>query len=200
MAVSASIPVSLVLQRLHDSAPPDTFTLAWLMGSLRKRSFGIIILLLGLAAVAPGVAFAAGLLLMIPGCQLILGHARPVFPRRIANRPIPIRHLAALVQRTVPVLRRIETLIHPRWRTPAEATGRLVGGAVVLLSAILVFIPVPFSNVIPALAIVLIALAWLEEDGMLLTIALLCGLGIFAVAVAMAWEALRGAEWIARLL
>ncbi len=58
-------------------------------------------LLLGLAATVPGVSVGAGLLLMIPACQLILGHTTPVFPRRIAVHPIPTRHLAALVQRAV---------------------------------------------------------------------------------------------------
>jgi len=37
------------------------------MGSLRKRSFGIIMLLLTLVAIAPGVLIVAGLLRMIPG-------------------------------------------------------------------------------------------------------------------------------------
>jgi hypothetical protein len=36
----AFVPASIVLQRLHDAAPPDHFTLGWPMGSLRKRSFG----------------------------------------------------------------------------------------------------------------------------------------------------------------
>jgi hypothetical protein len=170
------------------------------MSSLGKRSFGFVMLLLGLAAIAPGVSVAAGLLLMIPACQLILGHAAPAFPRRVANRPIPVRHFAALVQRAVPILRRIETLIHPRWRTPVDPTARLVGVAVVLLSSTLIFIPVPLSNVIPALVIVLISLAWLEDDGLLLAIALVSGLVVSTLALAAVWETVRGAEWIGRLL
>jgi hypothetical protein len=78
------------------------------LGSLRKRSFGIIMLLLALVAMAPGVAIVAGLLLMIPACQMIVGKPAPVFPRWIAARPLPTRHLAALVQRAVPVLRYFE--------------------------------------------------------------------------------------------
>jgi len=41
-----------VLQRLHDDAPTEHFTLDWLMGSLRKRSFGTIMLLLPLISPA----------------------------------------------------------------------------------------------------------------------------------------------------
>jgi hypothetical protein len=109
----ALIPASVLLQRLHDEAPPDHFTLGWLMGRLHKRSFGLIMLLLAVVAIAPGVSIVAGLLLMIPAFQMIAGQHMPVFPRRIAVRPLPTRHLAALVQRAVPVLRYLEKLIHP---------------------------------------------------------------------------------------
>ena len=53
----AYIPTSVVLQQLHDEAPTDHFTLGWLMGSLRKRSFGIIMLLLALVARAADFEF-----------------------------------------------------------------------------------------------------------------------------------------------
>ena len=118
----AFIPTSVVLQGLHDEAPTDHFTLGWLMGSLRRRSFGIIMLLLALVAMAPGVSIIAGLLLMIPAFQMIAGQPAPVFPRRIAARPLPTRHLAALVQRAVPVLRYLEKAIHPRWPTPLDCS------------------------------------------------------------------------------
>jgi hypothetical protein len=172
-----------VLQRLHDELPEDHFTLGWLMGNLRERSFGIVILLFGLAAVAPGVSVAAGLLLVIPASQMILGHAAPFFPRRIADHPFPARHLAALVLRIVPMLRHLEKMIHPRWRSVLDASGHLVGVMVVIMCASLVLIPIPASNVVPALVIVLISLAWLEEDGLLLVIAMLAGLVVSARAI-----------------
>src|ERR1700716_3934891 len=167
------IPASVVLQRLHDEVPTDHFTLGWLMDGLHKPSFGIITLLLALVAIAPGLSIVAGLLLMIPAFQMITGKPAPVFPRRIATRSLPTKHLAAVVQRSLPVLRYLEKVVHPRWHTPLEATKRLVGTVVVVLSATLVFIPMPLSNVVPALVIALISLAYLEEDGVLLSIALL---------------------------
>jgi len=65
------VPASVLLQRLHDEAPADHFTLGWLMGRLHKRSFGPIMLLLAVVAIAPGVSIVAGLLLMIPASQMI---------------------------------------------------------------------------------------------------------------------------------
>ena len=185
-----------MLQRLHDEAPADHFTLGWLMGRLHKRSFGLIMLLLAVVAIAPGVSIVAGLLLMIPAFEMIADQRMPVFPRRIAVRPLPTRHLAALVQRAVPVLRYLEKLIHPRWPTPLDATKRLVGVVVVLLNITLLFTPVPLSNVVPALVIALISLAYLEEDGFLLAIALLASVIVLAVEFATVWETIRGAKWI----
>src|SRR4029453_13015689 len=80
------VPTSAVLQRLHDEVPANHFTLGWLMQRLRKRSFGIIMLLLALVAIVPGLSIVAGLLLMIPAFQMIAGKPAPVFPRRVATR------------------------------------------------------------------------------------------------------------------
>ena len=195
----AFVPTSVVLQRLHDEAPKDHFTLGWLMGSLRKRSFGIIMLLLAVVAIAPGISVVAGLLLMIPAFQMIAGQPAPVFPRRIAIRLLPTRHLAALVQRAVPVLKFLEKMIRPRWPTPLEATKRLVGTVIVILNIIVVFAPIPFSNIAPALVIALISLAYLEEDGLLLSIALLAAVILLTVAGTVVWQLVLGAKWLGGL-
>jgi hypothetical protein len=118
-----------VLQRLHDEAPTDHFTLGWLMGSLRRRSFGIIMLLLTLVAIAPGVSIVA-LLLMIPAFQMIAGQPAPVFPRGIAARSLPTRHLAALVQRAVPVLRYFGPPLRLTLQTQALHSETTLEGAV----------------------------------------------------------------------
>ena len=63
----------------------------------------------------------------------------------------------------------------------------------------LLFTPLPLSNIVPALVIALIALAYLEEDGLLLSIALLAAVIVLAVEVALVWETVRGAKWISGL-
>ena len=152
-------------------------------------SVGIIMLLLAVVALAPGISIVAGLLLMIPAFQMIEGRPAPVFPRRVA----------ALVQSAVPVLRYLEKMIHPRWPTPLEATKRLVGTVVVILNITVVFTPIPLGAVVPALVIALISLAYLEEDGLLLSIALLAAVIVLTVTVTAVWQTVVGAECISRL-
>ena len=193
-----SVPISEILQQLHDGAPPDHFTLGWLMNGLRGQSFGVVMLLLAVLAIAPGVCLVPALLLMIAASQMIAGRPTPVFPRWLAARPLPTRHLGAIVQRAVPVMRHLERAIHPRWPVPSVAARCLVGIAVILLSARLILAPFPLSNILPALVMVLILLAWLENDGLVLAIALLLGFGVLAVDLWLVRRVILGAEWISR--
>jgi hypothetical protein len=185
---------SVVLQQLRAEAPRDYVSLGWLMGRLHKRSFGMIMLLLALVAAVPGVSIFAGLLLMIPALQMVAGKPAPIFPRGIAARPLPTRRLDVLMQRAIPVLRYLERMIHPRWPTPLEGTKRLVGVIVVMLNSVLVLAPIPLTNVVPALVIALISLAYLEEDGLVLSIALLAAIIVMTIAGAVVWETVLGGK------
>jgi hypothetical protein len=195
----APVLASVVLQGLLDDAPADHFTLGWLLGRLHRRSFGVMMLLLALISMVPGISIVAGLLLAVPALEMIAGRMIPVFPRRIATRPLPTRHLARVVQRAVPVLKYVEKAIRPRWHTLLDATKRLIGVAVLLLTVTIVLTPVPLMQVAPALVIALLSLAYLEEDGVLLSITLLLAIALLAIATAAVWGMVVGAVWINRL-
>lgn len=185
------VPTSMVLEHLIRAAPAGQVSLAWLTGQLRTRSFGIVLLLLGVCGLLPVVSPAAGLVLAIPASQMIRAHPAPVFPRRIAQRSVPTARLAAMLLRIIPALRFLERFIRPRWATPFKATKRVVGGVVLLLGLALLA-PLPLSNVPVSLTVVLIAFAYLEEDGILLAAALLVALGLFAVGLGAAWGTVAG--------
>jgi hypothetical protein len=69
----------------------------------------------------------------------------------------------------------------------------VVGIAVVLLSARLILTPIPLSNILPAVVIALISLAYTEEDGLMLSICLLVGFVIIAIDLAVVWQIMSGA-------
>ncbi|MBX6741347.1 MAG: exopolysaccharide biosynthesis protein [Acetobacteraceae bacterium] len=198
--MEARTPTSAVLVQLLDEAPAAQVTLDWLMDRLGDRSFGIVLLLLALLGLLPGVAILAAVMLMVPATQMILARPGPVFPRRLGARRFEVRRLASLVHRATPVLRWLERFIRPRWATPFETTKRVVGGVVLLLAAVALLTPLPLSNVPPALAIMLIAFAYLEEDGVLLCAALAVALAMVAMAGMLAWEAMGAAGWVHGLL
>jgi hypothetical protein len=185
------IAASVILQELHETAPADYFTLGWLMDRLQKQSFGLIMLLLAIVAIAPGISIVGGLLLLIPAFQMIAGRSAPIFPRWIANRSLPTKHLGAVVQRAISVLKFLERVVRPRFPTPPELTKRVVGLFVALLCARLLLMPIPLSNILPAVLIALISLGYLEDDGALLSIGLLATVVVLAVDLGLVWEVLH---------
>jgi hypothetical protein len=173
-------PTSTVLQNLLLNAPADYVTFDWLISELRERSFGLVMLLMGLVALIPGGSTFMGVLLIFPALQMILARRSPSLPRFIAARKISTERLDAVMQRTVRALRHVEHFIRPRWRTPVETTKRAVGFVLLALAPTLA-LPFPFSHVIPALVVMLLALAYLEEDGLLLAVAF--GAAVVSLAI-----------------
>ena len=74
------IPTSQLFRAILAGAPRDHVTLAWMLGNLRRRSFGMIMLLLGLIAMIPGVCVLAGFVLGILGFQMMMAHETPLCP------------------------------------------------------------------------------------------------------------------------
>ena len=174
---------STLLQELYDGAPAGHFTLQWLMLSLRKLSYPGLIFFTAVVAVVPGISVPAGLLLLALAIQMLARRPTPTFPRWIASRPLPTDKLSVSLKHAIPVLRGVEKAVHPRWPTALAASRRIVALVILLLTVRLLVWPLPLSNVLPAATISFIALSDLEEDGLMLTLALLAamiGLGLDA--------------------
>ena len=65
-----------------------------------------------------------------------------------------------------------------------------------LLDITLTFTPLPLSNIIPALLIGLISLAYLQQDGLVLSVALTLAAMLLTADLLAVRETIRGAEWI----
>jgi hypothetical protein len=194
-------PSSRVLADLLHQAPPECFTLGWLMATLHQRSFGIVVLFLGLLATTPIGSTVPGLMLAAVALQMIAGRRELVFPQFITARSLPTRYLSRVGGLAIPVMQYLEKAVHPRWPAAFEAAKRFVGVMVLLLTAVLLLTPVPLSNIAPAIVIALISLAYLEEDGLLLCFALLAAVVLISVASAAVWGTIVGAAaFISRML
>jgi hypothetical protein len=165
-------------------------SIGWLMNELGDRSFGVTLLVMAIIALMPGASAFVGVLIAWPAIQLILGHDKAVLPQLLARREISVDRLARLIALVAPRLAWVERLIRPRSPTLFETTRRMTGTAMLLLGLTLVS-PVPFTHVMPALVIMMLALAYLEEDGLALLLALLAALCSLGVTAATLWGAVE---------
>ena len=185
------VPASSVMRDVLDEAPHVVVTLGWIMERLDRRSFGLIMLLLALLASLPILSLIAGPLIIWIAAEMILDRPRPRLPRFVACRAISTPRVAMLIERMVPVLRWLERFIRPRWATPFTMTKRTLGVMLLLLGVSLLN-PVPFSHVIPALVIMGIALAYLENDGVMLALALVAAFASLVATAVTVWATVYG--------
>lgn len=180
------VPTSEVLEDLLGRAPADQVTFAWIVANLRERSFGVVFLVLALIGLLPGASLPIAVLLPVPAVQLIRARPEPRLPRFIANRQVATPRLARMVARLTPLLKRLERVVRPRWLAEFDATERIVGVTILFMAASM-FSPFPFSHVLPLLVTMLIAVAYLEDDGLLLCIALFAAVVSLAITAAVLW-------------
>jgi hypothetical protein len=170
----STIHMSVILRRLVDNVPSDTFTLNWVVENMPNRSYGVVILFLGLISFIPIISIFSRLLIMLFTLQIVLGFRHPTLPERIMMRALPSHHLRKLPSYTFSALTYIEKTIRPRWELYLGVR-RLSGVIVFLLSLISLLAPIPFANVPAAAITVLMALAYLEHDGLLLVFTQILG-------------------------
>ncbi len=180
-----------MLDRAEDARVP----VSWLLGELGERSFGLTLLGMAVIALVPGASTFMGLLIAWPSIQLVLGHQTVVLPQLVARREIAVDRLARIVAVVAPRLAWVERLIRPRWPDFFQMMRRLTGVGMLLLGLTLLA-PLPFTHVVPALVIMLLALAYLEEDGCMLLIALFAALCSLAVTGMAVWGTVETIDWL----
>ncbi|HYD07125.1 MAG TPA: exopolysaccharide biosynthesis protein [Reyranella sp.] len=188
-------PTSIELSQMLDRARDPRVPVAWVIEQLGRRSFGLTFLALGVVALLPGASTLVGVLLAWPAIQLLLGHDVTALPRVVARRTVSVDRLARVIGRLRPRLEWLERLIRPRWPDLFRTT-RWMTGLVMLLLGLTMVSPVPFGHVVPALVVMLLAVAYMEEDGLALLVALVGALVSLAITAATVWGTVATVDWL----
>ena len=142
----------------------------------------------------PGVSTVFGLVITLIGLGVALNRV-PWLPGRLMNRTIERIHLVPALERGAKLFARLDKLVRPRLlalthgATVNRFNGFLLVGCALLLMAPLGLIP--FSNTLPAVAILCLAAGMLQRDGIFVLLGYVTMLatlvyfgGLFATAVA----------------
>ena len=185
----------------------ETVTLREVMCLLQGRGFVLLIMLLALPFCTPvplpGLSTPFGLIIVIIGARLALG-AKPWLPSRLLDTRLSPKIFAKVFAFTRRIILGFERLLRPRmlWVTSSARRQQLHGVPIVICALMLLLpLPVPFSNVVPAWGVMLIAGGLLERDGAfiiagyvasLVTMAFFFAIGFFGVeTVDFVWKWMR---------
>jgi hypothetical protein len=162
------VPVSALLYALAHDDSRDRIAVRDLLDVLGDRALAALMFVFSVPnvlPVPPGTSAVLGAPLIFLAAQLALG-LRPWLPAVIASRSMTRADFATLIRRIGPWLGRAERMLRPRALWIALPPMEYVIGLICLLLAIVLTLPVPLGNMLPALAISLLALGVLERDGL----------------------------------
>ncbi|MGB8818998.1 MAG: exopolysaccharide biosynthesis protein [Rhizobiaceae bacterium] len=179
-------PLSRVLRDFAHNNTGDV-SLGSLRTALGDRSFAALLVVFSsinlIPILPPGSTIVFGIPPLIIAVQMILGQKSVWLPKTLLDRSFGAERFKSIMRSVTPRLRRLEHYIKPRmWPFPVMLGERLVGVLCALLS-ILVILPIPGANWIPAFAMVLMGLSLSQRDGILLTLGLGIGIGFLLFLV-----------------
>ncbi len=171
------------------SHPEPRISLGVLRDALGDRGFGVLLFIFALPNLVPVniplLSAVLGLPLVLLAAQLTYGRHKPWFPRWLTERSFPREGFANVVLRSLPYLEGAERLLRPRLTVLLSWTGERLIGLAILILALVLFLPIPFANWLPACAIAIIGLAIVEKDGLAVLVGLAVGVASLAVAAAV---------------
>lgn len=138
---------------------------------MHSRGYTALLILLAMPFCTPiplpGLSAPFGLVIAFIGLRLALGQ-KPWLPARLLDTQLPPKFFPRFLTVTRRFLRWLEHFLKPRLSHLVRwPLARRVMGAMICVCGLLMTLPlpIPFSNGLPALAVVLLAAAMLEEDG-----------------------------------
>jgi hypothetical protein len=177
--------IARTLLRLAAGPGSDRVSVADLLRAFGPHAPAVLTLLFAVPNVLPmppGTSAILGTPLLFMTVQLALG-TPPWVPRAIGERSLSKATIGPAMRRIAAALTARHPLLRPRLQALVEPPAVRVIGAICSLLALILFLPIPFGNMLPALAISLLALGIVFRDGL----CVLAGLGCASVGVGLIW-------------
>lgn len=207
MQVNSNPPVfrtSEIFLALKNVGDGERISLDGLTRALGDRAFGLLVLIFALPNIIPmipGVSTVSGVVIGMVGLQMMIGRHAPWLPAVIGEKSIPRAQLAAMVDRTVGWVAKIERVARPRWSFMTRGPMHVVLGAMFVLLGAILALPLSWAgNFPPGVALVVLSIGLLEDDGMLVAaghaIGIVATALVLALVVALVAAAITSFGWL----
>lgn len=193
------MPTSDLLLVIVKRCKSDQITLFELMKALHERGFGLLMAFFALPTSVPALVPPATTIISIPliffSVQMLMGLQSPWLPRVLGQWSLGRKSLIYLLEKAANLLKRIERVLTPRLSFASNRWGERLLGIFSLIFSISVAIPLPFTNLLPSIGILIMSLGLLNRDGVWMIGGMIFGvLGIIftLLVIILGLEALTG--------
>ena len=174
-------PLSEVVRELAQTERAS-ISLGEVVDAFGTSALASLLLVFGLACslpLPPGATTIFGLPILLLAPQLLLERPAPWLPDRLRRRELAASEARRVFERMQPWLRRMEALSRPRLDFVVGRTGRQVMGVICTLFAVVLILPIPLGNMLPAATVSIFSLSLIQRDGIVATL----GYGFAAASI-----------------
>lgn len=172
---------SHILRELADDASRDRIAVSDLLLAMKDRAFGALIFIFAMPntiPTPPGTSAILGIPLVFLSLQMALGR-KPWLPQLIAKRSMLRSDFAGMVGKIEPWIAKAERMLKPRLSALSSPGMEKAIGVFCLILSIILALPIPLGNMLPAVALCIMAFGILEKDGLWVLLGI--GLGIVSL-------------------
>lgn len=183
----------------------QTVEVGTLVRALEGRGFGVLLILFTLPLAIPlpkppPLDTVLGLPLLYLCIQMIRGNTTPHLPPQIMQRKVPVDFLIKAFSHGRGWLEKLESKFSPRLQGMDDTQALRICGVLGLISTASVVVPFPFSNTIPSISMMVMAIALMMRDKLAAIIAALCGVAwVGLLVIAFLFGAHYVFEWLGAL-
>ena len=139
-----------------------------LLDTFGDRAFGALMFVFAAPLVLPmppGVSALLGAPLIFITAQWTMGRKTLWLPKALLSRTMSMSDFRSLTAKLKPHLERLERRLRPRLTFMYNPMGDRLVGALCFILSLIVFLPIPFGNMLPSFAIAAFAIGGAERDG-----------------------------------
>lgn len=191
--------ITAAIRRVLDACPADTITVADIQTGLAERATAIMLLLFAAAnflPLPPGSTMVTGIPLIFLSVKLLVGNGHVRLPW-LGKRGISRTMLESIVAKLHLWEERAMRIVRPRMKALSGSLARRLIGAVTLLLAIILWLPIPLGNHLPALTIGLFAFGLIKRDGLFIIAGGISTVVSLVVVSGVIWAGVKAALLIA---
>lgn len=163
------LPLSSVLTEIAELGEAE-ISVADLTRMFGGRAIGALLFVFGLICalpLPPGATTIFGFPLLLLAPQLVIGASAPWLPKGVKSRTIAVAGLRTGLPRVIPWLQKIEAISRPRLVFLFNPVGERLMGVLCTLLAIVLILPIPLGNILPALAVTVLSFSLIQRDGLI---------------------------------
>ena len=174
------------LEDVVNKSSADRIAISDLVEAMNAVGFGLVLMIFAFGItipLPPPFPSVIAIPLVVFSLQMTIGYSSPRLPKKFVNLSVKRSVVAMLVQKSSPLIRRVERILRPRLLFVTSKIGEKIIGFFSLLFSAFIFLPIPLSNFIPGLGILIISFGLLGRDGLVVILGILVGIAGIAISV-----------------